>query len=69
MTDPIRDPDVLINYPINTPAPGEVMQERPLYHNLMKNDEYFQKYHEYFDQFLIGYIESGYLDEKTQEVG
>ena len=69
MTDPIRDPDVLINYPINTPAPGEVMQERPLYHNLMKNDEYFQKYHEYFDQFLKGYIESGYLEEKTQETG
>ena len=69
MTDPIREPDVLINYPINTPAPGEVMQERPLYHNLMKNDEYFQKYHEYFDQFLKGYIESGYLEEKTQETG
>ncbi|MFR5601428.1 MAG: CotH kinase family protein [Lachnospiraceae bacterium] len=26
MTDPIKDPNILINYPINTPAEGEVMQ-------------------------------------------
>ena len=41
MTDPIKDPNILINYPINTPAEGEVMLNRPLYHNLMKHDEYF----------------------------
>ena len=29
MTDPIRDPDVLINWPINTPARGETMLKRP----------------------------------------
>ncbi len=59
MTDPIRDPNVLINWPINTPAPGEVMLKRPLYHNLMKNDDYFAQYHAYFDQFLTEYFESG----------
>ena len=68
MTDPIRDPNVLINYPINTPAPGEVMLERPLYHNLMKNDVYFQKYHKYFDQFLKGYMESGYFQERIHAI-
>ena len=59
MTDPIRDPNVLINWPINTPARGEVMLERPLYHNLMKHDEYFARYHAYFDQLLTEYFESG----------
>ena len=59
MTDPIRDPNILINYPIFTPAEGEVMRERPLYHNLMKNDRYFQQYQKYFDQFLREYFESG----------
>ena len=39
MTNPIKDPNILINYPINTPAEGEVMLNRPLYHNLMKHDE------------------------------
>lgn len=68
MTDPIRDPNVLINYPINTPAAGEVMLERPLYHNLMKNDVYFQKYHKYFDQFLKGYMESGYFQERIHAI-
>ena len=59
MTDPIRDPNVLLNWPINTPARGEVMRNRPLYHNLMKNNTYFAQYHAYFDQFLTEYLESG----------
>ena len=41
MTNPIKDPNILINYPINTPAEGEVMLNRPLYHNLMKHDDTF----------------------------
>ena len=59
MTDPIRDPNVLLNWPVNTPARGEVMLERPLYHNLMKHDDYFARYHAYFDQLLSEYFESG----------
>ena len=59
MTDPIRDPDVLINWPINTPARGETMLKRPLYHNLMKHDGYFAQYHAYFDHLLTEYFESG----------
>ena len=52
-------PDVLINWPVNTPARGEVMLERPLYHNLMKNRDYFARYHAYFGQLLSEYFESG----------
>ena len=59
MTNPIKDPNILINYPINTPAEGEVMLNRPLYHNLMKHDEYFTRYHDYFDELLSEYFESG----------
>ena len=59
MTDPIRDPNTLINWPVNTPARGEVMLERPLYNNLMKNDAYFAQYHACFDQLLTEYFESG----------
>ena len=59
MTDPIRDPEVLINYHIHTPAEGSVMMNRPLYHNLMKTEEYFQSYRKYFDRFVSQYFESG----------
>ena len=67
MTDPIRDPNVLLNWPINTPASGEVMRNRPLYHNLMKNDEYFARYHACFDQFLTEYLESGRCEAVIRE--
>ncbi len=59
MTNPIKDPKILINYPINTPAEGSIMLNRPLYHNLMKHDEYFNKYHEYFNKLISEYFESG----------
>src|SRR5699024_1246396 len=45
MPDPINDAELYVNYPIDTPASGEIMANRPLYHNLMKNEEYFAKYH------------------------
>ena len=61
MTDPITDPNVLVNYPILTPAPGEYMTERPLYHKLLQVEEYFQQYQSYFRWFLAEYVESGKL--------
>ena len=47
------------------------MLNRPLYHNLMKNDEYFARYHQYFDQFISEYFESGLFEtvlRKTQDM-
>ena len=67
MPDPVNDAELYVNYPIDTPASGEIMTNRPLYHNLMKNDEYFAKYHAYFDQFIREYFESGYFVKKTAE--
>ena len=61
MTDPITDPNVLLNYPILTPAPGEYMTKRPLYHQLLQVEEYFQQYQAYFRWFLAEYVESGEL--------
>ena len=62
MPDPINDSTLYVNYPINTPASGEIMRKRPLYHNLMKNNEYFAQYHEYFDYLIKSYFESGYFE-------
>lgn len=62
MTNPIRDPNVLINYPINTPWQGDVILDRPMFHTLMKQDGYFAAYHHYMDQLLTKYMESGRME-------
>lgn len=61
MTDSITDPNVLLNYPILTPAPGEYMTKRPLYHQMMQVDAYYLRYQELFGWFLAEYVESGEL--------
>ncbi|MBQ2972592.1 MAG: CotH kinase family protein [Ruminococcus sp.] len=63
MPDPINDSTLYVNYPINTPASGEIMKNRPLFHNLMKNNKYYAQYHKYFDELIEGYFESGYFEE------
>ena len=68
MTEPIKDPNVLINWPVNTPASGETMRNRPLYHNLMKNDAYFARYHACLDQLLTEYFESGRYEAVIRQV-
>ena len=61
MTDPITDPNVLLNYPILTPAPGEYMTKRPLYHQMMQVDAYYLRYQKLFGWFLAEYVENGEL--------
>lgn len=62
MTNPIKDVHLLINYPVNTPAEGNIMLNRPLYHNLMKHKEYFDQYHTYLKYFISEYFESGQFE-------
>lgn len=63
MPDPINNATLYVNYPIHTPTEGEVMLNRPLYHNLMNNSTYFAKYRAYFDQLISGYFENGYFKD------
>ncbi|MBQ3090131.1 MAG: CotH kinase family protein [Oscillospiraceae bacterium] len=67
MPDPINDAELYVNYPINTPASGEVMRNRPLYHNLMKNNTIFHRYHQLFDLLISSYFESGHFEEMVTE--
>ncbi len=71
MPEPVNDATIYVNYPIHTPAAGEVMYKRPLYHNLMRNRDYFNKYLVYFDRLIKEYFESGYFEDfvrRTQEM-
>ena len=49
----------LVNYPIDTPVSGTTMDERPLLNELLSNEAYLEQYHQYFQEFISGYFESG----------
>lgn len=53
-------------FPHDTHA-GYIMVERPLFHNLMLEQENFSLYHRYFSQFISAYFESGYFEEKVRK--
>ncbi len=67
MPNPVNDSTLYINYPINTPASGEIMLNRPLYHNLMQNKKYFAQYHRRYKQFIKNYFDSGYFNNFINE--
>ncbi|WP_303869733.1 CotH kinase family protein [Acetobacterium wieringae] len=49
----------LVNYPIDTPVSGTTMDERPMLDVLLSNEVYREQYHQYFQEFISGYFESG----------
>ena len=53
----------LVNYPIDTPVSGTTMAERPLLNELLSNETYLAQYHQYFEEFIAGYFESGRCTE------
>lgn len=57
-----------VNQPIDTPASGEVMLARPLYHNLLLVDEYHARYHELLGELVSGYFESGRFEAELARV-
>lgn len=66
--EPVNDSRLYVNYPIDTPASGEIMLNRPMFHHLMLEEEYFKEYHELFDFFIRTYFENGYFQYKVAKV-
>ena len=50
-----------MNLPIDEPAASEVIAERPLFSQLIRVDEYRERYHGYLDELLVSYVDSGRL--------
>lgn len=65
MPDPTNDVNLYVNHPIDSPASEEILAKRPMFTNLMANDEYYLQYHRYYDQFIRLYFESGYFETKV----
>ena len=68
MPDPVNDAKKYVNDPIDTPAEGEVMLRRPLFHQLMLKEAYYEEYHRQFDRFLATYFENGHFEQKVDEI-
>lgn len=67
MTNPIRDPFVIVNYPVNTPWEGSVMLDRPLFHRVMAYKDCCSRYHERLWTLIRDYADGGRLDAVLSE--
>jgi len=66
-TASIDEATTLVNYPIDTPVSGTTMDERPLLNELLSNETYREQYHQYFQEFISGYFESGQCTETIDQ--
>ncbi|MDE6846386.1 MAG: CotH kinase family protein [Lachnospiraceae bacterium] len=55
----------LVNYPIDTPVSGGTIDSRPMLAWIFNNEEYTDLYHQYFDEFIKEYFDSGYFESLT----
>ncbi len=53
----------MINYPINTPVFKADLEKRPMINQILKNKEYSDMYHQYFEKFITDYFNSGYFEK------
>ncbi len=58
----------MVNYPIDTPLSGTTMDARPMIGKLFENEEYLERYHELFDEFISSYFESGEFENEYYRV-
>lgn len=62
MPNPINDAKLFVNYPIDTPGEGSYMLKRPLFHQVMLNKSYHDRYRVLFDDFIRSYFESDHFE-------
>ena len=59
----------LVNYPIDSPVSGGDASDRPMIAWIFENEEYTELYHQYFEEFITSYFDSGYFAEMIDDVG
>lgn len=58
----------LVNYPIDSPVSGGDTSDRPMIAWIFQSEEYVELYHQYFEEFISEYFESGYFAEMIDQV-
>lgn len=56
----------IVNFPIDTPVSGVTMESRPLLSKLLENEEYLERYHQYLQEIVSGYLNT--IDVKIAEL-
>ncbi len=57
-----------VNFPIDTPVSGVELSERPMVAKLLEVDEYKEKYHQYLQEIVDGYINNGTYEATINKV-
>ena len=63
-----NDAKSAVNDPIDTPVSGTTLEQRPMLGQLLSNETYLEQYHNYLDQLVKGYIESGRYEAVITEI-
>ena len=58
---------VLPPFSIDTPVSGGTVDSRPILAWIFESEEYTQLYHQYFEEFLSQYFDSGYFTQMMEE--
>lgn len=58
----------VVNFPIDTPVSGVSMEDRPLLNQLLSVQEYSDKYHEYLNDIVEGYVNGGLFEEEVTRI-
>ena len=58
----------LVNYPIDSPVSGGNAEDRPMIAWIFENEEYTELYHQYFEEFISEYFDSGYFETMITSV-
>jgi spore coat protein CotH len=59
----VDEATTLVNFPIDTPVSGTTMANRPLLNALLSNPDYLTMYHQYYQDFISSYFDSGHYAE------
>ena len=62
------DATSLVNYPIDTPVSGGTVDSRPMLAWIFADEEYTELYHQYFQEFIDEYFDSGHFEDMITSV-
>lgn len=58
----------VVNFPIDTPVSGVSLEDRPLLGKLLEVPEYMEMYHNYLQQIVDGYFNSGLFEQTVDSM-
>lgn len=64
----MSDATTYVNYPIDSPVSGGNMADRPMIAWIFDSEKYTHLYHQFFDEFISEYFETGYFANMIEEV-